>query len=141
MKMKNFILIIVLFFSTVLVSGCVQSTPTEMTPESAIQEESITDQPAVDPNQPASNPFQNTGRKCANYKRDGVVTEYCAVCGDGVCESNEVCTSSTVSCEPSGGCMATSDCGPLYCPEDCELNGSATGPVPINEVKNLKREK
>jgi len=141
MKMKKFILVIVLFFSAVLVSGCTQSASTEITPESAIQEELATDQPAVDSNQPASNPFQNTGRKCGKYERDGVVIEHCATCGDGVCDLNEGCVSSIVSCEPSGSCMATSDCGPLYCPEDCELEGSATGSVPVNEVKNLRREK
>jgi len=120
MKMKNFILIIALIFLTVLVSGCVQSASTEMNPGPAIQEESVIDQPAVDSNQSAPNPFQNTGKKCANYKRDGVATEYCATCGDGLCESMETCHSSAINCTSPLDCMKTDDCGLLYCPQDCK---------------------
>jgi len=52
---------------------------------------------------------------CANYTSDGVETEYCAACGDGICEDIERCVSSSCS---NNTC--TSDCGPLYCIEDCE---------------------
>jgi hypothetical protein len=52
--------------------------------------------------------------RCANFTRDGTVVEKCATCGNGICEDGERCTPSAISDN-----MATSDCGGLYCPEDC----------------------
>jgi hypothetical protein len=52
---------------------------------------------------------------CGVYSRDGQRKEICAVCGDNVCEPFEKCVPSVCS---NGIC--TADCGPLYCPEDCE---------------------
>ncbi len=61
-------------------------------------------------------------QSCADYTYNGVVTEYCASCGDGVCDSHEECTSSAVTCEDGNppSCMSTADCGGLYCSGDCE---------------------
>ncbi len=43
------------------------------------------------------------------------------VCGNGVCESQEEqCVSSSVGGSSEGGFFATTDCGPSYCPQDCE---------------------
>lgn len=52
---------------------------------------------------------------CAYYSRDDEEIRACATCGDGVCEAYESCTSSTITDE-----LTTNDCGPLYCPSDCE---------------------
>lgn len=57
--------------------------------------------------------------QCADYTRDGIVTEHCAICGDGNCEVYEECTSSIITCETPDECIATMDCGGLYCPRDC----------------------
>ncbi len=54
--------------------------------------------------------------KCANYTRDGVQKQYCATCGNNVCEQFEKCSGSV--CSANGAC--TKDCGQLYCPQDCE---------------------
>ena len=54
--------------------------------------------------------------RCNTYTYDGEPEEYCATCGNGVCETKETCTSS--NCSANGAC--TDDCGPLYCPQDCE---------------------
>ena len=53
--------------------------------------------------------------KCDIYSFEGVNKEYCATCGDGICDAKEGCTSSHCS-----GNACTDDCGPLYCPADCE---------------------
>ncbi len=45
------------------------------------------------------------------------------ICGDGICDGVEKhCSSSAESCEDPTTCVATSDCGPHYCPDDCEMN-------------------
>ena len=49
------------------------------------------------------------------------------VCGDGICDDKErSCVPSIKQCEtgPDGKeiCYATDDCGPYYCPEDCQMN-------------------
>ncbi len=54
-------------------------------------------------------------KQCGTYLRDAEKNEYCAICGDGRCEPYEHCLSSDCM---DGTC--TDDCGPLYCPEDCE---------------------
>ena len=51
---------------------------------------------------------------CFSYSRDDTEVEYCATCGNGVCEKGEKCTPSAID-----GGNQTSDCGPLYCPKDC----------------------
>ena len=44
-----------------------------------------------------------------------------ATCGDGICEGNEnYCTSSSTQCDDPANCSATTDCGPDYCPDDCD---------------------
>ena len=53
-------------------------------------------------------------QKCAQYTRNGIATTTCATCGNGTCEPYETCTSSS-----SNNMAATSDCGQLYCPKDC----------------------
>ncbi|MFA4937152.1 MAG: PsbP-related protein [Patescibacteria group bacterium] len=62
-------------------------------------------------------PSNSSDSRCGNYERNGVITEQCAVCGDDVCEDYERCVPSNV-----GGGIATTDCGPLNCPEDCQNN-------------------
>ena len=54
-------------------------------------------------------------KKCEIYRRGDSQEEVCAICGDGRCDAYEECTSS--DCTDMG---CTDDCGPLYCPEDCE---------------------
>jgi len=60
---------------------------------------------------------------CYSYTRDNEIVVKCATCGDGICEPYEECTSSDVMCETPTNCIATDDCGGLYCPEDCEEVG------------------
>lgn len=57
----------------------------------------------------------NLDKKCGSYVIDEVSTEYCAICGNGVCEEKERCSSSECSNE-----VCLSDCGPVYCPADCK---------------------
>ena len=59
-------------------------------------------------------------KKCGTYTQNGVSKEYCTVCGNGVCESQETCTPSVAGGSRDGGFFVTTDCGPLYCPQDCE---------------------
>jgi hypothetical protein len=54
---------------------------------------------------------------CADYRRGTEQVNACATCGNAVCEPYETCTSSG-----SNGEIGTTDCGPLYCPLDCEQN-------------------
>jgi len=54
-------------------------------------------------------------QRCADYIRNQIKEQYCAVCGDGVCHPFEKCTSSNCSDN-----KCTTDCGGLYCREDCE---------------------
>jgi len=55
------------------------------------------------------------GQQCAYYIRDNTLLPYCTVCGDGICEDIEQCTSSSCS-----GSVCTDDCGDLHCKKDCE---------------------
>lgn len=57
-------------------------------------------------------------QRCATFSRDGEEIGKCATCGDNICDEFEKCVPSNVDCR-SGDCIATSDCGGLYCPEDC----------------------
>ena len=54
--------------------------------------------------------------QCATYIRPTGTLQACAVCGNGTCEPYESCAPSTIG---SGG-IQTADCGPLYCPGDCQ---------------------
>ena len=58
--------------------------------------------------------------RCAEYTIDDTTKEYCSTCGNGICEDKERCSSSFVSCDENNRCTATSDCGSLYCPQDCK---------------------
>ena len=57
----------------------------------------------------------DTSLRCAYYSRYDEETRACATCGDGACEPYESCIASTITDE-----LTTNDCGPLYCPQDCE---------------------
>ena len=57
----------------------------------------------------------DTSLRCAYYSRYDEETRACATCGDGACEPYESCVASTITDE-----LTTNDCGPLYCPQDCE---------------------
>ncbi|MBI1935507.1 hypothetical protein HYS31_03625 [Candidatus Woesearchaeota archaeon] len=54
-------------------------------------------------------------KKCATYTKNGQSKQFCATCGNNVCEPYETCTSS--SCTENA---CTADCGGLYCPKDCD---------------------
>lgn len=58
--------------------------------------------------------WQLKGMRCGKYSRNGVIEVHCAICGDNICEPIERCVSSVVFEN-----MASADCGPLNCPEDC----------------------
>ena len=57
----------------------------------------------------------DSGENCAYYTRFEEEIRACATCGDGLCDSYETCTASSINDE-----LTTDDCGPLYCPTDCE---------------------
>lgn len=57
-------------------------------------------------------------RICATYGVNGRQVTACATCGNTICEAYEQCTASISS--PNG--PSTTDCGRLYCPEDCIRN-------------------
>lgn len=57
----------------------------------------------------------DSGESCAYYTRFGEEIRACATCGDGLCDSYETCTASSINDE-----LTTDDCGPLYCHTDCE---------------------
>lgn len=57
----------------------------------------------------------DTDVSCGLYMHFGEEIKACSVCGNGLCEPYETCTASSITEE-----FATSDCGPLYCPLDCE---------------------
>lgn len=57
----------------------------------------------------------DTDVSCGLFVHYGEEIRTCASCGDGLCDPYESCTASTITEE-----FATSDCGPLYCPQDCE---------------------
>lgn len=60
--------------------------------------------------------INNVGqKKCAAYTKNGITKEHCAICGNGICEDFERCTSS--GCESD---YYLPDCGILFCPEDCD---------------------
>ncbi|MBU0766440.1 S-layer homology domain-containing protein [Patescibacteria group bacterium] len=61
--------------------------------------------------------IQNTAPEegCTFYMRDGEQDIVCATCGNGVCESFELCIPSTCNAQ-----SCSNDCGDLYCPRDCE---------------------
>ncbi|MBU2259925.1 Kazal-type serine protease inhibitor family protein, partial [Patescibacteria group bacterium] len=65
---------------------------------------------------PIKGPLQEEAN-CFSYTRDDTEVDYCATCGDRVCEKGEKCTPSAIS-----GGNQTADCGPLYCPKDCNGN-------------------
>ncbi len=54
-------------------------------------------------------------KRCEIYRRGDSEEDVCAICGDSRCDAYEECTSSDCT---NMGC--TDDCGPLYCPADCE---------------------
>jgi hypothetical protein len=54
-------------------------------------------------------------------------------CGDGICEEAEkYCSSSYVNCDDINNCVATADCGPTYCPDDCTAS--------VDELDKCRRE-
>ena len=57
----------------------------------------------------------DTDVSCGLYLHYGEEIRACASCGDGLCDPYESCTASTITEE-----FTTSDCGPLYCPQDGE---------------------
>jgi hypothetical protein len=65
--------------------------------------------------------FFESKYKCATYTRGDSKEEHCAACGDGICEEFEKCTASSCS-EPDveGNVKCTTDCGGLWCLDDCE---------------------
>lgn len=62
--------------------------------------------------------YQKNKQNCAVYSSPGQEQKtICATCRNNVCEPYETCSS------PNG---ITTDCGPLYCPNDCEQNNKVT---------------
>lgn len=57
----------------------------------------------------------DTDVSCGLFYHYGEEIAACASCGDGLCDPYESCTPSSLSEE-----LSTADCGPLYCPQDCE---------------------
>ncbi|MBU4069705.1 MAG: hypothetical protein KJ646_01875 [Nanoarchaeota archaeon] len=55
--------------------------------------------------------------------KEEIIQTETVICGNHVCEEGEeFCSSSIINCEEDNlDCVATSDCGPVYCPEDCIL--------------------
>jgi len=70
--------------------------------------------------------IESTGKTCGFYTYNAERKEHCATCGNNICEPFESCTSSNCTDE-----MCTDDCGPLYCPGDCE--NSSTQGLPIED--------
>lgn len=61
---------------------------------------------------------------CGEYRNNGEVKKVCASCGNGICEPYETCTSSSCTKE-----ACTNDCGPLYCPKDCQETTTKCAPT------------
>lgn len=57
----------------------------------------------------------DTNESCGLYYQQDKEIRACAVCGDGICDLYESCTASEITEQGP-----TDDCGPLYCPQDCE---------------------
>jgi hypothetical protein len=76
----------------------------------ALGRESCLDTPCPGGSLQAGCPIQ----QCSFYTIDCQEVEFCATCGDGICDLIETCTSSY--CRDA---VCTADCGPLYCPLDC----------------------
>ena len=69
------------------------------------------------------NKTNDSKQDCAIYERNNEKIEYCATCGDNICEDIEHCTPSGVNCKENNNspiCLETADCGPLYCSKDCK---------------------
>lgn len=73
--------------------------------------------PPQPPEPPAPSP-PGSPQQCADYTRNGVIDQHCAVCGNNICEPFESCTPSRCDLE---GC--STDCGLLYCEPDCKQKG------------------
>ncbi len=56
-----------------------------------------------------------TAQRCEMYYHDNVPEQFCATCGNGVCENKETCV--PVNTTTNGPILQS--CGPLYCAEDC----------------------
>jgi hypothetical protein len=54
------------------------------------------------------------GRHCADIDLDGETVNVCTTCGDGKCEEQEACGKIV-----TGRSYSPDDCGPLFCPGDC----------------------
>jgi len=81
----------------------------------------------------APTPTPEGQKRCGKYARNGISEEHCAICGNNICEPFETCTSSSCS---ENAC--TDDCGPLYCPRDCEK--SEIRPCPSIDLVILTKE-
>ncbi|MEK6861726.1 MAG: hypothetical protein AABY07_07185 [Nanoarchaeota archaeon] len=91
-------LIIFLLILTFFITACTQPRATP---------------PNKEPAQPSEPELGN--KKCGDYFRNNVRENYCAECGNKICEPFETCVPS--------GCtnqQCTTDCGPLYCEQDCQ---------------------
>jgi len=97
--MRLFLLLILILI--IFISACAKTQPA--TP------------PGKEPVQPEEPSLDN--KKCYDYLRNGVAENYCAECGNNICEPFETCVPSECNEE---GC--SEDCGSLYCPEDCKLS-------------------
>ena len=71
-----------------------------------------------EPTPPSSSP-EDLKESCYNYQTAEGLKRYCATCGDGICEQGEECIASVCQENEEAGIVCGSDCGPLYCEQDC----------------------
>ena len=71
-------------------------------------------------------------KKCAQYMRNDVKENYCATCGNNICEPFETCVPSI--CDEEG---CTEDCGLLECPDDCKEKEEETYPSVVPKLPEI----
>jgi len=82
--------------------------------------------------EPSDDQNLDENRKCAVYIRNNVQEDYCATCGNNICEPFETCVPSECNEE---GC--TEDCGDLYCPDDCKEREEEIPPSVVSKLPEI----
>ncbi|MEK6839619.1 MAG: hypothetical protein AABX72_01650 [Nanoarchaeota archaeon] len=112
MKRSLLLLIALIAVSLVLVA-----CKTEPAPAPPIQEP------------PEIMPSPGPQQQCAEYTRNGVAEQHCALCGNNICEPFEACTPSSCGID-----ACTDDCGQLVCEQDCKQENPILKPGTLPEM-------
>ena len=114
MKFQKYLILLIILF--VFISSCTTAPSQTQAPSK----------------EPSDNQSLDENQKCAQYIRNNIKENYCATCGNNICEPFETCVPSI--CDEEG---CTEDCGLLECPDDCKEREEQTYPSVVPKLPEI----